>query len=159
ALELFLGGMKPQGATNAATLLELHDDPADPGVDPLLARDFSNADWTQATAHTAVAADVDGDGIQEIVGVYNEGHSLRVRVLSNPRAGDEQSEVRIAEFAAESLAVAAGDFDGDGRDELAVAAVRPNETQILFVDDADATFSVLAERTKHIVRGAGVPTH
>lgn len=159
ALELFVGGMRTQGATNPASLLELHDDAADAGVDPQLSRDFANSAWTQSAAHAAVAADVDGDGIQEIVGVFSDASSLRLRVLSNPMAGDQQQEVQIAAFAAESLAMAAGDFDGDGKQELAIAAVRASETQILFVDDAATTFSVIAAQTKHIPRPAGAATH
>lgn len=73
------------------------------------------------------AGDFDGDGRDEIV-IASDGAGEMVNVYSFSGGEDMQAEL-IAELrdyfggSAKSTSVAAGDFDGDGRDELALSSI------------------------------------
>jgi hypothetical protein len=154
-MELFAGGMRAAGAASHASVLELHDDDAaEAARDHRLMRELGDTAWTAAPVHAAVAGDIDGDGVQEIAGVWLDAGVLKLRVVSDVESSDRQADVVLGDYAAQSVSVAAGDFDGDGRDELAVAVVLRNETHVLFVDDERARFAVDARQALEIPRVA-----
>jgi hypothetical protein len=85
-------------------------------------------DWTRYPA-TSVAADVDGDGREEVVVLYaaDSGQAfLRLVRRTGPGVYEQSQEfalgamarTRYAYYAFEKLQLAAGDLDGDGADEL-----------------------------------------
>jgi hypothetical protein len=57
ATELFAAGMRFGGATSDASVHELHNDLDESGTAPRLLGNLADSAWTQAAAHTAVAAD------------------------------------------------------------------------------------------------------
>jgi hypothetical protein len=102
------------------------------GFGPLLNAQFTP--WINATHRTAVAGDVNGDGVQEFVAVYYEPSSrnLMAKVIWGPRGGaaahDDEPFV-LANVPTPTTvwedwfqhAVAVGNVDGDPAEELWVA--------------------------------------
>lgn len=71
--------------------------------------------------HDAVAVDLTGDGAPDVAATSNDLSGGGVATLIN--AGDGRMGVgTLTEFAGAVRALAAGDFDGDGRQDLAAAA-------------------------------------
>lgn len=71
----------------------------------------------EPTIKDACAADVDGDGRDEIL--FLETRKVRVMRLT-PAGGVEKVEEFGLGFSAEAIRFTAGDLDGDGKDEIAV---------------------------------------
>ena len=82
------------------------------------------------------AGDFDGNGFDELV-VSSDGGGERVRIYSFPN-GDWNRIKVIDEFenvmagSVNSVSVAAGDFDGDGRDELAMGSTAGGAEVVVF---------------------------
>ncbi len=128
-------------------------DGADAGYAPLFT-DTTYEGWTAYDAASA-AADVDGDGRDEVVVLYRRTDltpaKAYLRVVDRGASGYEQSseyeipgdasfQRRLGPFA--HLELAAGDVDGDRRDEVAAAI----GGRLVVLDRAAGSFSVLAER-------------
>ncbi|HEY3500376.1 MAG TPA: VCBS repeat-containing protein, partial [Polyangiaceae bacterium] len=154
SLELFSAGMRFGAAASDAAVQEFHDDQGETGALPRVLRNLGDTAWTQAPLHTAVAADIDGDGVDEVVALYEAGQSLYFRPIRQIEQGEQQTEILAANLRAQSATLAAGDFDGDGKDELALGIVLSNRAEIRFFDDGDTSFVPLPELTKELPRGA-----
>ena len=71
------------------------------------------------TMRTAVAADCDGNGLQETVIIYQSGIETRVRVIGDQTQGFTDRDVQIASVGSVSnVAAIAADLDLDGMDDL-----------------------------------------
>ncbi|MDC0667945.1 serine/threonine-protein kinase [Nannocystis radixulma] len=79
--------------------------------------------WPYDQVHAAAAADLDGDGLREFY-VGTAAYTRKLYRLAPDASGVWQRNVAhpaIDELGSDINALATGDFDGDGRDELAVA--------------------------------------
>jgi len=82
-------------------------------------------------------ADVDGDGVRDVV--YALDHTLFVLRLGDGLggAGTCATEISVIGLGAQIEAIAAGDHDGDGDEELAVIVSVGNATAEVYVVDPD----------------------
>ncbi len=154
--ELFLSGVVTQAsapftgdfAAYAGKRQVLLDDRA---AAPQHAPLFSAQDesWTVYRL-ASVAADSDGDGIEEVVVLYYASPDAYLRTIRRRDSGYEQSDAHaLGTFslpaypelpAFDNLQLAAGDLDGDGRDELAAAI----GDAVLVLDDETTGFQQLS---------------
>jgi hypothetical protein len=96
----------------AAELLNVQD----AGAVPFLPESSSGS---AGTMRAVVAADCDGNGLEEVVIVYQSGIETRVRRIGDQTQGFEDSDVQIASFGdVSNVAAVAVDLDLDGRDDL-----------------------------------------
>jgi hypothetical protein len=146
--ELWLGGVPLQGSDAIATLLEdvSGTPPAGDGrLSPaaLFSLSEDDAPWMKeevdewsfpSTGRAAAAADLDGDGDEELVTIYRAEDRLEVLVVENVE-GQYPSHEEVLLFnlpEVRDVSLAAGDFDGDHADDLAVGYVIDGEARIFF---------------------------
>lgn len=94
------------------------------------------------TLRATAAADVDGDGFDEIVTVYFKGpDEIRVSVIDDESGGFATSDVLVGRMAnVLNVSIAAGDFNGDGTSELAVGLCTANKATLWFLADQSEAF-------------------
>jgi hypothetical protein len=135
-MELYVGGVPIDGSTAVATLFEdfAHDPPDGSGTitpEPLFALDAADAPWWpeslppgsfRQTKRAVTAADVDGDGIDEVVTVFVEDPTASLQIVRRTDTGFETSlsTVLFNTPGITDVAIVAGDFDGDTIDDLAI---------------------------------------
>lgn len=78
---------------------------------------------TASTPYSCVAADIDGDGRQDLVIGHNSSNMTVLRNISTPGVLDATSFDMAVSFGTDSAAeiTAAGDLDGDGKPEVVTA--------------------------------------
>ena len=90
-----------------------------------------------ATPPALLLADLDGDGASDLVLVEHRGAATRIRTVRADRTGGLGPDVREHELGVLATHWAAGDFDGDGRDDLLACALgEHNVAQVLRSDGA-----------------------
>lgn len=98
-----------------------------------------------ADRNTPVAGDVDGDRRDDIIGVYDHGGSDLAMVRFNPAAHFTPREWwrKTGEFDPAAIAVSTGDFDLDGKDDLAVvqASRTTGQTQLWTLRSTGTAFA------------------
>lgn len=161
--ELWFGGVSIGGNGPVARLVEDISalTPSGTGlVVPAVLHGFSQADvpWLMEqgadgqfarSLRSAVAADVDGDGAEELVILHFSEQRLHSTVV---RAGASEDGAQTEAFLFNlpdvvDLSAVAGDFDGDRDDEIAVAYATATQAFVRVVDVDDGQF--------HAVTGAG----
>ncbi len=149
-MELFLAGFSRNGA--AAPCVGTHQclyDDKDGSYAPLHAT--TDDSWTSAAFKNVIGADFDGDGRDEIAVVYyaDATKKLKLKVIDRDAGMYKETDAEIASGVEEPVValyktfhptLAAGDLDGDGRDELAVGF-----DKLYVVDDKDASFAVTSK--------------
>jgi len=108
------------------------------------------------TKRDATAADVDGDGQEELVFVHVQAGVVHLEVQNGDDDGEGDIDTVLpAPPAVSDLRVRSGDFDRDGRDELVIAMSSPapagaaGTATVLIVDDAGTGFAAM--RTLQVV--------
>ena len=126
------------------TVLEEQQSPNNPGVftsERLHAPTAASTPWAVASGATpaqrrdVAAGDVDGDGLEELlVLAWDEGAgAVRLWTVQDRLAGFAKgATVEVSAVAPTGLALAAGDFDGDGRADAVAAVVTGTEAQLYF---------------------------
>jgi len=148
--ELYIGGLSLGASANNSAIVERHADlPKDPANNVM----FQAAeDWTKAALHAAVAGDFDGDGRQEIAGLYVKSGTLMLHTIGSEKAAFATADVTLGKYEASALSAAAGDFDGDGKDEIAIIIAQTAGTKLLFAEDANALFEINPKLSQSIPR-------
>mgnify|MGYP001352494212 CR=1 FL=1 len=145
--ELVIVGAALRGETSRFGVFELD---LDGDLSRLADLDSAANDWvrlpggpeTPQSRRTAFAGDVDGDGLEEVLGVYMDDLDLTLKLVDDAPAGYAETLVRLGvEQDVREISGVCGDFDGDGRDELAVALCRSQSVDVVFFDDAAASFA------------------
>ncbi|MET0793351.1 MAG: VCBS repeat-containing protein, partial [Polyangiaceae bacterium] len=148
--ELYIGGLSLGKSANNSAIVERHADlPQDPASNVM----FQAAEaWTKAALHAAVAGDFDGDGRQEIAGLYVKNGALMLHTIGNEKAAFATADVTLGQYEVSALGAAAGDFDGDGKDEIAIAIAQTAGTKLLFAEDAATLFEIDPTLTQSLPR-------
>ena len=148
--ELYIGGLTLAGTTKTSAIVERHaDKPADPPNNVM----FQAADtWNTAAIHVAVAGDFDGNGRQEVAGLYVKDGTLYLHSIGDENSKFAVQDVTLGKYEISALGAVAGDFDGDGKDELAIAIAQTTGTKLMFADDATTLFKIDDSLTKSIPR-------
>jgi hypothetical protein len=158
-MEIYIGGMPLAGSTAAATLVDdFSQSPIDPNkvITPTTLFQLSTTDapwWTEQlpgqspreTKRAVAAADVDGDGLQEIATVFVEDSNLLLQIVHNTGSGFAASTTTLLTNTPgiTNVAIVGGDFDGDGKDDLAVGYVVDSVAYLVhLVRDDAGNFSV-----------------
>lgn len=109
----------------------------------------ANANGSAPQSYRAVAAgDLDGDGFEEVVVLHLAGTELRLRVIQDGTQGFATFEqVVTVDGAIDDVAVAAADFDGDRKAEIAAAwAVDGVGVTLTVLNGMGGSFVSLGER-------------
>lgn len=122
-----LGTQSLNAADNPFVLLELTDGNGNATEDLLHVQTASEVPFLPQSSsfgvpesmRTAVAADSDGNGLEEVVIVYQSGIETRVRRIGDQTQGFEDIDVQIATNGdVSNVAAVSVDLDLDGRDDL-----------------------------------------
>lgn len=166
--EVFMAGMQlapknPVGTAevmdNRAALLELSNDDTGAVGPGVLSTTAPGAIWEGDTyttpssnggtgaqsSRTAVALDADGDGKDEIVVLYldHENPSNEGVIFATSPDGGAPKKVATAP-GAEDIAAVRGDFDGDGKDEIALGISTADGASVVVLRPAqDGSFSAV----------------
>lgn len=136
--ELWLAGVRLKGSDQAAALIQdiASNGPNGNGVvtpEVLHSIDSADAPWLEenavgggwldgGTQRASVGADLNGDGIEEIVSVYPDEDGLRALIVDRVPGGYEEREqmllFNLGEY--QHITLAAGDFDGDAAEDIAL---------------------------------------
>jgi len=114
--------------------------------------------WNSDDVRATGAADLDGDGRDEVVAAYLDEGAIWLDVFDDAEAGFARRSERITVPDGEvaHLSLAAGDFDGDGLEELIVGHTLPGRSVLSRVRGMAATLveelSIAAATPDAIVR-------
>lgn len=153
----------------AVSVLEAQQNAASPGtftIEALFRPAAASTPWAvasgaaPATLRAAASGDVDGDGLEELLVVSHAAGDAAVVVRT--------IQDRIAQFTAgaplevslatpTSLAIAAGDFEGDGKADAVVAVGTAADVQLVFLTGAGGPLA-LTGRTITLLPSAPSPT-
>lgn len=98
-----------------------------------------------ASIRSAARADIDKDGLEELAVVYRKAgqSSVNLQIYQDQTQGfAEAQSLPLSNEAVNDLAIAAGDFNGDGYGEFIVALVQSNSVSLLIVDNQDGVLSL-----------------
>ena len=119
--------------------------------DVLFAPDPALTPWalsvgdTPAALRVAARGDVDRDGLEELLVVYRAPgqSSIELQVYEDQtQSFAEAQKIVVSTEQADSLAIASGDYNGDGYTELVIGLVFNNYAQLLFIDNNDGVLSL-----------------
>jgi hypothetical protein len=124
-----LGTPPSQVGEQPLMLFDLTADDGSPAAEQLLAQDRTQVPFLDrpqgtsrefpATTTWPVAADMDGDGLEEIVLIYQAGIETRMRRYDDEASGFAMTDVQMAaNDQVTNIHALAVDLDGDGKDEL-----------------------------------------
>lgn len=155
--ELLLLGVPRQGSAHPLTVLDAQIDPLDPDQPVQLLHSLAadEVPWATESVPTftdlppwskraAAAADLDGDGRQELALVHFSDGELRLSILEDADGEFGRVESVLAGDWSElvHVALAAGDLDGDGKDELLLGYSLSYQAVIALVREVDGSMQV-----------------
>lgn len=126
--EILLLGVNVNATGAPFSLVDVTSEAGNPALEVMHAKSAAEAAWARetrssralpGTLRAAAAADVDGDGLEEAVIVYQDDLETRVVTVEDEPSGFGTTDDFLGlEFDVTHVAVRAGDYDGDGTDEL-----------------------------------------
>ncbi len=156
-MEMLLVGMERRNSvTGNLDLMEFVVDQPDPinppDIVPTLVRSFASVEnfWASDpgsgqlpySRRAATAGDIDGDGLQEIVVVYDDGGDLSIDIIEDAEQDHAERTQRLGITTPVSeFNILAVDYDGDAKDELVIALSFESQVDLLFFDDAGESFA------------------
>jgi hypothetical protein len=160
--ELMLLGITPLGSTAQLSVFDLEIDPLAEPTPPVLLHSLppeelpwakeQQATWMPPASRRAAArADLDGDGREELALVWTDGTTLHLALLDDDTTDWARSDAVLLDEDLEVLdvSVAAGDLDGDGAAELAIAYSLAREVRVVVAESGEGGVEVVPglERT------------
>ena len=141
------------GFDSELTLLELDrlGSSASYDIDVLFAPDPALTPWAlsvgadPAALRVAARGDIDRDGLEELLIAYRAPgqSSIKLQVYEDQtQSFAEGQTLNISNDPANSLAIASGDFNGDGYAELVIGLVFDDSVQLIFVDNEIGSLSL-----------------
>ncbi|HSN82225.1 MAG TPA: VCBS repeat-containing protein [Polyangiales bacterium] len=109
---------------------------------------------TPANLRAVAAADIDGDGLDEVAVLYREGSAGDVLLQTyqeNTNGGvisfapDQVVTITIAQGVPTALSLVAGDFNGDGFSEFAAGLSFADQAIVLYVDNEEGSLSIASQ--------------
>lgn len=110
------------------------------GADLSVMADFFAFDAGATTGVNVAVGDVNGDGINDVITGSGPGGGPRVRILNGNGFSEISSFFAYTPAFVGGVSVAAGDFDGDGRDEIVTAPGAGHTPQVNVFDGVSGTF-------------------
>lgn len=144
------------GFTSLLTWLELDRNPSSVTytTDVLNAPDPATTPWassigdTPTALRTAVRADIDRDGLEELVVVYRAPgrNVVELQVYEDQVQNfNEGQNLVITTDTVSDLSIASGDFNGDGYSEVAIGLVHSNSSSLVFINNDMGVLSLSTE--------------
>jgi len=141
------------GFSSELTVLEL--DSADSGItfgsNVLFAPNPALTPWAisdganPGTLRVAARGDFDRDGLQELAVLYRAPGKISVELQiyeDQTSSFDVSQSLLISSELVNRLAMASGDFNGDGYDELVIGLVSDTSTQLMFLDNTSGSLNL-----------------
>jgi len=144
-----LGTTGQPAASAPLLLMELTDSNGNATTDVLYGQDQNQVPFLPqsssfqmpGTLRDAVAADCDGNGLEEMVFVYQDGIETRVRRIGDQTQGYVDSDVQIATYGnVENVTAIAADLDLDGRDDLVLGMTEGGRGKVRAFRSSGGTF-------------------
>lgn len=157
--ELFLGAVRLTGAPKLAAfakrspakpaVVATADQPAKPAQPAAteILQTPAVTTWLDDAYRRAAAADADGDGVEELVTVRLLADKSVLLEVFDDRSKDFAllASFSLGKYTATGLALVGGDFDGDGRDEAAVAITSALVTKVVIIDKLESQPVVVSQ--------------
>lgn len=154
--ELLLIGVETPATGTPVSLFELTGENGEATEEARFTMDETQAPWAKESLEAralpqrlrdAVGADVDGDGLEEMVVAYQDAGETRLYVIEDAPSGFAPTDVQIAfEQDVTNVTLQTGDVDGNGTHELVLGLTRAGAGLILFVERTPSGYEALPTR-------------
>ncbi len=156
--ELLIVGTEVDSTGERFTLLDLTDDNGNAAEEVLLSKSATDDSWISGPSDTSsfhlqnnravVAADVDADGLEEIVVLYLNGGEVHLKTIQDETEGFAETDMQLTFIAGiEDVVMRSARLNGDRRDDLVIGLSNDQSVaQVLFVGTGESSYSEIGSR-------------
>ncbi|MEM8710253.1 MAG: hypothetical protein AAGG01_04825 [Planctomycetota bacterium] len=156
--ELLVLGAQVDSSGERFTLLDLTDDDGNADEEVLFALSENDEPWiTHSTTfgsfveddpRSIAAADIDADGLEEIVIAYLNGGEIRLRIYDDEAAGFASSDFQVGfEAGVEDVVLQTARLNGDRREDLVLGfTVNDIDASVMFLRTDESGFTEIGTR-------------